>query len=153
MSVVAYGKGFVVKSPVTVVGAIVFIIFLTVILILGIASIGQGVSEGTLNALVVALLGIVGTTIPSILALYKAEGAQQTAKKVGENMTNGVMKETVREAIKETPEIKEHVKSAIEETGVVTREGPVIQQSMEATHLAMQTLAELLRDKKGQSDG
>lgn len=82
--------------------------------------------ESDSTPLLVSLLGIIASTVPSLLAAQRAD-------QVARDVRNGVLTEKVTEG----------TKTAIEESGVLTRHGPVASASLEA-------LTALLAERRGE---
>lgn len=90
-------KGFIVKSPLTVIGGVISLIILIIVAVVAFDLSGDGLSEGQRNVALLTILGLVGNAIPSLLALLKSEATQH-------DLRNGVVKEKVKEAIVEVAE-------------------------------------------------
>lgn len=69
-------------------------------LILGLAYAPNGMNERT-TPIVVSIIGLVASTVPSIIAMYKAEQASNTASDIHDDMKNGMLKNKVKDAIYE----------------------------------------------------
>jgi uncharacterized protein YacL len=78
------------RTPVTVLASVVSCVFLIVALVFGTVVIGHVDDSST--PIISAVLAIVATTIPSLLALYKAESNQA-------DLHNGVLVGKVKEAL------------------------------------------------------
>lgn len=90
----------------TLVGAIVALIFLAVALILGLAF-THDLNDGS-TPFVVSILALVGTVIPVLLSLSSSEQTKQSVadtqakvEALHADLTNGVLKQNVKDAIGE----------------------------------------------------
>ncbi len=113
------------KSPVTIVGGVVATLAIVAGLILGLNnSTGQGFDQDTKYLIVASIITLAGVSIPGLLALYKAEGAQQVSKEIQHDLHNGVVTQHVKTAIHEMAQdendpvviVPEHLLNTIEKS-------------------------------------
>lgn len=81
------------RTPMTVLGAIVALVFIAAALVVGIDFAPRGVNDNV-TPLVTTVLGFVGIAIPGLLASYKAESNHQ-------DLRNGVLVNKVKQALGE----------------------------------------------------
>ena len=104
-------RAYLVKSRLTIVGAVVGIILVLITGIVILAGTGENISAGAKQVIITTLLANVFTVIPAILALSKTE-------QVHHDLKNGL--------------IEDKVSNALESHGVVTRDGPAVDLTMRA---------------------
>lgn len=81
------------RTPMTVLGAIVALVFIAAALVVGIDFAPRGVNDNV-TPLVTTVLGFVGIAIPGLLAAYKAESNNA-------DLRNGVLVNKVKQALGE----------------------------------------------------
>lgn len=114
-------------------GTVVALIAIIGAVVVGL-SLDHGLNSDT-TPLITALLAIIGTTVPSILALIKTESVQN-------DIRNGVLKEKVKQGTTE----------ALIEHQVVTRDGPAITVQIQALKSVIESNQALLHKLIEQDD-